>query len=311
MYEVITVAEKAEVTRQAFTQDLYKMFIDYVDASPKTIETYTRALRQLMKYFNANGITRPQREDVVAYREWLKEDHKPTTVQNYLTAAKLFFAWTEQAGLYPNIAQHIKGAKLDRNHKKENLTSGQVKAILTGMDRSTAQGKRDYAILALMITGGLRTIEVSRANVEDLRTAGDDVVLYLQGKGHEERTDYIKVVPEVEKALRDYLKTRGPVSGKDPLFTSMSNNSKGQRITTRTISGIVKQAFVNAGYSSDKLTAHSTRHTAVTLALLNGQSLEEVQQFARHANIATTLIYSHAIERAKNQCEARIAAAIF
>ena len=311
MYEVITVAEKAEVTQQAFTQDLYKMFIDYVDASPKTIETYTRALRQLMKYFNANGITRPQREDVVAYREWLKEDHKPTTVQNYLTAAKLFFAWTEQAGLYPNIAQHIKGAKLDRNHKKENLTSGQVKAILTGMDRSTAQGKRDYAIISLMITGGLRTIEVSRANVEDLRTAGDDVVLYLQGKGHEERTDYIKVVPEVEAAIRDYLKTRGPVAGKDPLFTSMSNNSKGQRITTRSVSGIVKQAFVSAGYSSDKLTAHSTRHTAVTLALLNGQSLEEVQQFARHANIATTLIYSHAIERAKNQCEARIAAAIF
>ena len=224
---------------------------------------------------------------------------------------RLFFQWTEQEGLYPNVAVHVKGAKLDKNHKKDYLTSRQVKKVLETAKEDSVQGLRDYAILALMFTGGLRTIEVSRANIEDLRTAGDSEVLYLQGKGHEEKTDYIKLVPEVEDAIRAYLTARGAVDATEPLFTSTSNNSKGERISTRTVSGIVKTALKNAGYNSDKLTAHSTRHTAVTLALMGGQKLEEVQQFARHKNLQTTLIYAHNIDRAKNNSEATIAKAIF
>lgn len=308
----ITVQTNANIVNQnTLTEDLFKSFIEYLDASPKTIETYTRAIRQFFKYLYSNGIGQPTREDVIAYREQLKERHKPTTVQNYIVAIRLFFQWTEKQGLYPNIAEHIKGAKLDKNHKKDYLTSRQVKKVLETAKDDSIQSLRDYAILALMFTGGLRTVEVSRANIEDLRTAGDSEVLYIQGKGHEEKTDYIKLIPEVEDALRTYLKARGNVDPKEPLFTSTSNNSKGNRISTRTISGIVKNALKKAGYNSEKLTAHSTRHTAVTLALMGGQKLEEVQQFARHKNLATTLIYAHNIDRAKNNCEATIAKAIF
>ena len=257
------------------------------------------------------GISQPTREDIIAYREYLKGSHKPTTVQNYIVAVRLFFQWTEQKGLYPNVAEHIKGAKLDKNHKKDYLTSRQVKKVLETAKEESLQGLRDYAILALMFTGGLRTIEVSRANIEDLRIAGDSEVLYLQGKGHEEKTDYIKLIPKVEDAIRVYLKARGTLDPTEPLFTSTSNNRRGDRISTRTICGIVKNALKNAGYDSDKLTAHSTRHTAVTLALMGGQKLEEVQQFARHKNLATTLIYAHNLDRAKNNCEATIAKAIF
>ena len=179
------------------------------------------------------------------------------------------------------------------------------------MERDTAQGRRDYAIFALMVTGGLRDIEVHRANIEDLRTLGDSTILYLQGKGREERTDYVKVMPEVERAIRASLADRKDIQGKQPLFASLSNNSKGGRISTRSISGIVKNSLVKAGYESDRLTAHSLRHTAVTLSLLGGNSLQEVQQFARHSNIATTQIYAHNLERAKNKCESTIASAIF
>ena len=308
---MIVQGNTAIVAQKTITEDLFTSFIEYLDASPKTVETYTRAVRQFFKYIYENGINQPTREDVIAYREYLKDTHKPTTVQNYIVAVRLFFQWTEQEGLYPNVAEHIKGAKLDKNHKKDYLTSRQVKKVLETAREESLQGLRDYAILALMFTGGLRTIEVSRANVEDLRTAGDSEVLYLQGKGHEEKTDYIKLMPEVEDAIRAYLKARGAVEPTEPLFTSTSNNSKGARISTRTVSGIVKTALKNAGYDSDKLTAHSTRHTAVTLALMGGQKLEEVQQFARHKNLATTLIYAHNIDRAKNNCEATIAKAIF
>ena len=258
-----------------------------------------------------NGLSQPTREDILAYREDLKEDHKPSTVQSYIVAVRLFFQWTEQEGLYPNIAQHIKGAKISKEHKKDYLTSSQVKAVLAGIDTDTAQGRRDYAILALMVTGGLRDIEVHRANIEDLRTLGDNTVLYLQGKGREDRTEYVKVPAEVEKAIRASLADREDTDGSQPLFTSLSNNSKGGRMSTRSISGVVKGSLVRAGYDSDRLTAHSLRHTAVTLSLLGGNSLQEVQQFARHANIATTQIYAHNLDRANNKCESTIAEAIF
>ena len=294
------------------TYDTFERFISYLDASPKTIETYTKALRQFFNYIGVHGIRKPQREDVLAFRDDLKASGlKPTTVQNYITATRIFFKWTAQEGLYPNIAEHVKGAKLDKNHKKDYLTSRQAKEVLAGVQTDSEEGLRNYAILSLMVSGGLRTIEVSRADVEDLRTVGESTVLYIQGKGREEKTEYIKISAPVEKAIRSYLKARENVEEGQPLFTSTSNNSKGKRITTRTVSGVVKTALRNAGYDSTRLTAHSLRHTAITLALLAGREITEVQQFARHANLNTTMIYNHALDQAKNGCSDAISSAIF
>lgn len=297
------------------TGELYARFVADLDAKPRTVQTYTGALRQLKGYFSLKNITRPRREDILAFRDMLRESHKPTTVQSYITAARLFFRWLEQEGIYPNIAERVKGAKLDKQHKKDYLTSAQIKAVMEIVDRRTVQGLRDYAILALMVTGGLRTIEVVRSDIADLRSIGSYPVLFIQGKGEDEKAEYIRLDPRVEKAVRDYLKTRTDAGSEleqtDPLFVSTSNNNAGDRLTTRSISGIVKERLRNAGYDSDRLTAHSLRHTAVTLSLLAGKRLEEVQQFARHASITTTQIYNHALDRAKNDCSAAIAEEIF
>ena len=82
-------------------------------------------------------------------------------------------------------------------------------------------------------------------------------------------------------------------------------------MTTRSISRIVKGTLIEAGYDSDMLSAHALRHTAATLNLLNGGTLEETQQLLRHQNISTTMIYSHALERAGNKSEERIASGLF
>lgn len=310
----LTVTKGTGLTVEApeISADLYGRFVAYLDVAPKTTETYTKALRQLAGYLSSNGIRRPEREDLLAFRDDLKASgHKPATISAYMTAARLFFSWTEQEGIYPNIAQRLKGAKLDKGHKRDYLTAGQVREILGSIDRDSLHGLRDYAILALMVTGALRTIEVSRANIGDLRAAGDNVVLWIQGKGRGEKNEYVKIKPPTEKALRAYLKERGDAAEDLPLFTSLSNNSKGGRLSTRAISGIIKERFRAAGYNSERLTAHSLRHTAVTLALLQGIPLEEVQQFARHANLQTTLIYSHALEAARNRCAEVITESIF
>lgn len=312
MTAALSTATATAITAPAFNSCLMDRFISYLDTSSKTVETYKTSLRQFFSFLTGKCIANPQREDILAYKEELKATgHKPTTVQNYITAIRIFFSWTAQEGLYPNIAQHVKGAKISREHKKDSLTSTQVKDVLSSIDTATEQGKRDFAILSLMVTCGLRDIEVQRADIEDLRTLGDFTALYIQGKGREEKTEYVKVPYEVEKALRAYLKARGTTDSKAPLFSSLDHKSKGTRLSTRSVSRIAKQAFRAVGLDSERLTAHSLRHTAVTLSLMGGNSLEETKEFARHRDISTTMIYNHALDKAKNNCSNTVANYIF
>lgn len=302
----------AELTTAAgIDEAVYYRFVSSLDVSDKTRETYARAIRRLGEFLRSHGIARPAEEDVIRYRDEMARMHKPTTAQNYLMATKVFFKWTARRGLYPNIAEAVKNVKLSTAHKKDNLTAGQVRELLATVKRDAARGLRDYAIISLMVTAGLRDIEVSRANVEDLRTLGGDVVLYVQGKGRAEKADPVRISQPTETAIREYLRTRSAAGGGDPLFVSTSNNSTGKRLSARSVSEIVKGRLLAAGFCSDRLTAHSLRHTAVTLSILAGKPLYEVQQFARHASINTTMIYNHALEAAKNSCSDAIAAAIF
>lgn len=308
----LMVAESTAIMEQpSISAELYNRWVSYIDASPKTVETYRKAIKRFFVYLAENSITRPQRETILAYRDYLKQGHKPTTVQSYLAAVRLFFQWTEREQIYPDIAKRVKGAKIDRGHKKDYLTTKQVTKLLGAIDRSTLKGLRDYAMLSLMVTTGLRTISIIRADVGDIRTAGDDTALYYQGKGHEEKADYVKLAEPVEAAIRDYLAAKGETDPKAPLFCSIANRNTGERMTTRSISRMAKEHLVAVGLQSDRLTAHSLRHTAATLNLLNGGTVEETQQLLGHSNINTTLIYSHALERSKNNSEQRIAKAIF
>lgn len=311
METMIIESREQQLTEQTFTADLFTRWTAYLDATPKTIETYTRNIRPFAYYLKDNGIRRPSRDDVITFRDQLKDKYKPSTVQAYIMAVKLFFSWTAQAGIYPNIAEKVKGAKLDTEHKKDYLTEKQVVKMFSGIDRTTLKGKRDYAILSLMVTSGMRTIEIVRANIGDMRPIADFTALYVQGKGHDEKNTFVKIAEPVELAIRDYLTARGKADSSEPLFASDAHRNAGERMTTRSISRIVKNHLKAAGLNSDRLTAHSMRHTAATLNLLNGGTIEETQQLLRHTNINTTLIYSHALERAKNNSEQRIAAAIF
>lgn len=297
---------------QRISRAYFDRFILELDASEKTKETYTRALRQFVLYLFSIGEMRPTRGNLLAWKRELQlTAHRPTTIQNYITAVKLFFKWTEAEGLYPNIGNGIKGPKLDRqHHNRDALTSSQAGKLLSSIDRSTVKGLRDYSIVCLQVICGLRDIEISRANAEDLRTLGDSPALYVQGKGHQEKDTAVILPPELDEAIRAYLKARGG-SNTGALFISTSNNGNGGRLSTRSVSGIAKEALISAGFNSERLTAHSLRHTAVTLALLNGESLEAVKSFARHADIGTTLIYSHSIDEARSTVSNTIASTIF
>lgn len=310
--EIITQSQDEIVFTQNRQEQLFNRFVAFIDASPNTVRTYKTSLKQWFNYLYHQNVVNPTMDTVRNYRQYLKDTgKKPTTIQNYIIAVKQFFKWTEDEGLYPNIAKHIKGVKISHEHKKDYLTSAQARHVLLTINRDSLKGKRDYAMLALMLTMGLRTVEVSRANVDDIRTQGDAVVLYVQGKGHVEKDAPVRMPGHVESAIREYLKARGAIASGTPLFASTSHNNQGKRMTTRSISGIVKQSFINAGYDSPRLTAHSTRHTSATLNLLNGATLQETQQLLRHVNLQTTEIYAHNLNAIKNKSSQRVDNAIF
>lgn len=306
----ITQRNTQLIKHNVISKELLNSYVNYLDATPRTIDTYSKALKQFYTFIDARNITQPTRDDVICFREYLEQHHKASTINTYIIAIRQFFKWTELNGLYPNISDHVKGKKISREPKKDYLVPSQIRNILSVIDTTTDNGIRDYALITLMVTCGLRDIEVNRANIEDIRTSGTNTVLYLQGKGRDDKNEYVIIPNETEKALRRYLATR-KATPDTPLFVSSSNHANGERLTTRSISRIVKNTFIRAGYDSSRLTAHSLRHTAVTLALQSGNSLQEVQQFARHTNINTTMIYAHNLEKQNNQCSNSIALELF
>lgn len=300
------------VTPQEFNAKLLNDFTAFLDVAPKTVATYQRALRQMFKFFTDNGVKMPTYEDVLNFKKSLEaKGRKASTIALYLASARRFFTWTEQRGIFPNVAAGVKAPRSDRGHKRDYFGAEQLKSILRGINRDTLKGRRNFAIVALMAVGGLRTIEVARANFEDLQTLGGEPVLYVQGKGRKDKADFVKIPAQVLKAIQEYISARGKIEDDAPLFAGIGNRNKNGRLTTRCISGIAKSAMRSAGYDNRRLSAHSLRHSAVTIALLSGARIDEVRAFARHSNIATTTIYAHNVDRLRSQCENNICSMIF
>ncbi|MGB4542929.1 MAG: tyrosine-type recombinase/integrase, partial [Bacteroidales bacterium] len=131
-------------------------------------------------------------------------------------------------------------------------------------------------------------------------------VLLIQGKGRVDKDDFVILTDKTFEPIRRYLDTRGKVSGSEPLFVSNSNNSKGNRLTTRTISYIVKEGLKEIGLDERCFTAHSLRHTTAVNILIGGGTLEMVQFTLRHTNPSTTQIYTstlNEIRRLQNSGE--------
>ena len=287
-------------------------FTKFLDVSSITLRAYRSGIKQFIEYLNSQNVRIPNRESVVMFKKALiAEGRKSSTVALYLSALRRFFAWCEAEGLCENIAAGVKSPKQERGHKRDALSGAQIKACIQGINRDSLQGKRDYALFLLMSTCGLRTIEVSRANVADLHEVQGQACLFVHGKGRTGKDEFVKLSAPVLQAIREYLSERGQVSENAPLFASCSRRNTGGRLTTRTVSSVAKVAMKSAGYDSRRLTAHSLRHSAATLALQAGMSLQEVSEFMRHSSINVTMIYVHSVNRLKSECEGAITAAIF
>ena len=282
-------------------------FKNNLDATPRTKETYIKGVKVFIEWCNKNNIDEVTHATLIQYKEDLTANKKASTISMYVTALKKLYKYLETKGI-KNIASDLKGAKQKRNYSKDPLTLEQAKDLLNSIDRTTQEGKRNYALIHLLLTTGLRTIEIERANIEDIRNVANTSVLYIMGKGRDTKDEYVKLTYETLKALNEYLGTRDIKDNKEPLFISLSDRTNGKRLKTRSIRDIIKKAYLKIGINNDKITTHSLRHTAITLSLIGGTPLQEVQQMARHSNINTTMIYAHNLKRIESHAEQNIQA---
>lgn len=294
--------------RAAITEELLREYESQLDTtSERTKKTYLGCIKNFISWLEINNIDVATRNDIVNYKKYLfnKLQLKDTTTNTYLTAIKDLYKYLETCG-FTNIAKDIKKISIDNDFRKDNLTYSQVKSILSNIDKSTLEGKRANALFRLLIGTGLRECEVVRADIEDIKAKGNDLVLYVKGKGKSNKNNFVVICESVYNAIQDYLAARPNAKPNEPLFVGYGNKNNGNRLTTRTIQRIVKGLYAANGIVSDRITTHSTRHTAITLAADNGMEIEQVQAMARHKNINTTMIYYHNINRLNNAAENKL-----
>jgi integrase/recombinase XerC/integrase/recombinase XerD len=288
--------------------DLINEFIAAQDVKRSSKGLYRRTLKQYFTWIEEKGYSLSDitRKEILQYKEALLDSGKSSlSVGSYITSVRRFYQWTEAKRYYPNVAKGIKTPRRKQQFRKQPLTPGQAQELIKHAKETLSA--RDYAILNLLLRTGLRTIEAVRADVEDIVFKGGQRVLLVHGKGRAEKDNFVILTDKAYQPIADYLKTRKNADGKEPLFTSTSNNNKGGRLTTRTISKIAKDALKAIGLEDKAFTAHSLRHTTAVNILRAGGSIETAQFTLRHANPATTQIYTATLreeQRLKNSGEA-------
>ena len=313
---IATLGNTSVISVENFGDTTIEGFIASRHCSPNTAKTYRNSIRQLLKFFTANSITAPATADVDAYINSLRAEKKSDkTIRLYSTTTKLYFAYLEKQGIYRDVAADMEPLKLRKatTHNKKALTDAQAKKLLESVKGDSVIALRDKAIIALALTCGLRTCEISRANVGDFHEDDGYWTLDVIGKGHLKADATVKVAPVVAEMIQAYLDKRGNVADDEPLFTSTSNNNSkyGNRYSEQSVGKMIKSAMKNAGIKDKKITAHSTRHYAATMAIKAGVDIREVSAMLRHTSIVVTSVYLHDISLETRRAELAVADALF
>ena len=143
--------------------DLLERYLKYIDVSDNTTKTYNVGLKQFIQYLHDNNIKTPTREDIINFREYLKEEHKPNTINAYLIAVRNFYSWLEYEDITKDISKKIKGIKLENHHLKRGLSQEEIRNVL-----SVCKDKREQLLIKIMLTCALRINEVANMGRREL-----------------------------------------------------------------------------------------------------------------------------------------------
>ena len=267
-----------------------------------TVQAYRRDLARYLAWLAARGITSPQQvgaDDLAAYERALAlgdSKHRPLAPASRaraLVAVRNLHAFGLAEGMTPdNQAADLLVPKPGKRLPKA-LSVEEVQALIDGVERDTAIGLRDAALLELLYGTGARVSEATSLDVDDVtRLLGDpEAGLRLIGKGDKERI--VPVGSFARAALDAYL-----VRGRPTLLANAKRatpalfvNRMGNRMTRQSAFNVVRERAAQAGITA-KISPHSLRHSFATHLLDGGADIRVVQELLGHASVTTTQIYT-------------------
>lgn len=264
--------------------------------SMHTRNAYRCDIKSFFDEFNMEEMKDLTSEDIAGYRDKLLERLKPSTVARKLTVIRQFLNFCVSSELMiHNPALTVRSPKVSQYSTTNGLTKEQAESLLHQPDKATVMGKRDYAILSLMLHNGLRNSEITSICWGDFGQERNYMVLNIHGKGGKENVTKIK--PKVMAAIEDYAQASGrEMDGNTPLFIGESTNSViywdriGKPLSAKGIRHII-QKYGRMAVISKRISPHSLRHTCITLCLDGGGTIRHAQYLARHDDPKTTIRY--------------------
>lgn len=283
--------------------------------SPKTIDSYRYAFIFLLDYYNkALGIPADQMtiksltyERLLGFLDWLQSEKKSgTATRNQRQAAInsfIRFLMYEKPE-FLNEYQKILGIPVKKAPQKEisYLKTDGVSALMRHVDAHRANGLRDYVMLMLMYTTGIRVSELINIQVKDL-SLHEPYTLLVHGKGKKSR--YVPLMKDSIPIIQDYLKEMGCQSpGK--LDEWLFINHMGRQFTRQGVNYIIKKYGTMARDSSpdlipDSLSPHKMRHTAAMELVDSGVDLIYIRDLLGHVSVKTTEIYAKTDAKLKRE----------
>lgn len=284
-------------------EPVIRLFLQEQQVMQSSRKSYGWSLRRFFKWCGESGrqMSRLQRADIVAYVDSLAEQgFSPKSIASYIVAVRRFFGWLDSREQYPNIASGVKGPrKMKEEFVKMHLDRDERRRLL---DAAKERGKRDYAIVNLMLRNGLRTIEVSRIDVCDITVRKGVRVLNVWRKGALGKDSYVVLTDESYSPIEKYLKSRGPVLSGSSLFVTDGDGNHGKRMTPRRIQQVVKECLREIGLTTREYSPHSLRHTTAVAILEAGGSIFDVQTVLGHASPEASQIYTKSAEEDMRLC---------
>ena len=275
---------------------LLAAFLDSQDIRQTSRDTYYWGMVQYFRWIQSSGrvMKTMTPADVMSFKSFLiQQKLSALTVSSYLTAVRRFYAWTENTMLYPNIARSVRPPRGMKGFKKMHLNESEAGELLSHLK---AKSLRDYAIVNLILRTGLRTIEVIRADIGDIKHKRGRRILKVWGKGFDDKDNFVILGDATWNPIQEYLNSRGKVKKDEPLFITDGKGHRGARMSTRSVQYVCKEAMKAIGLEGHEYSAHSLRHTTAVLILKNGGDWQDVQRVLRHASPSTSQIYTATIE---------------
>ena len=261
--------------------------------APKSIIRHLPVIRRFLHEVCPAGdddLGKISQEDVILYIERHAQDWSPRTGKAMCSSLRTFLRYLHHRGLNPRAlagcVPSIRQWKLAT--LPTYLSAAQVQKALDGCDRTTAIGRRDYAILMMLAKLGLRADEVATLTLDDIDWRASEMLVRAKGR----QRARMPIPPDVGAAVVAYLRNGRPTSSCRRLFVRTLAPHVGFA-SGCAITMIAKTALDRVGIEGcAHRGAHIFRHSLATELLRSGATLSEIGQLLRHESHDTTRIYA-------------------